>query len=258
MHKAYTERAPDVHRGHRARPGLRSALLTVSCALAGAASAGTFTPPGGCEGWLTVQTRSCKVSNHYRCDADAPGDQWRVDFGLNGAFFRSRIDYETQWMESHESDGTIDMLEPGAADPASFSELLATGRDSYDFSTIRSTGVRETVRGYDQLTGETVTIDGVALKQTKYEATATDDNGNLLWQSRGNEFAHPEWRLFFSGRGQTDLGEGFLPKDFTPVDFVFPGEQGFMSTTPLYDCETVTASVPAAAVPVSLRLEAAP
>ncbi len=249
MHNMYTACTPDVHRPRGLRPTLMSAVLTFSAALAGPAAAGTFTPPGGCEGWLTVQSRSCKVSNHYRCEADAAGDQWRVDFGLNGAFFRSRIDYETQWVESHESDGTIDMLEPGAADPASFSELLETGRDSYDFSTIRTTGVRENVRGYDELTGQSVVIDGVELRQTKYEAVVTDDNGQLLWQSRGNEFVHPEWRLFFSGRGQTDLGEGWLPRDFTPVDFIFPGEENFMTTIPLYDCETVTASAPGRPVP---------
>jgi hypothetical protein len=187
-----------------------------------------------------VQTRSCKVSNHYRCAADAVGDQWRVDFGLNGAYFRSRIDYETQWVESHESDGTVDLLED-ARDPASFSELIATGRDSFDFTTVKSTGAREQVTGYDLLTGQTVTIDGVALGRTKYDVTVRGDDGGLLWQARGNEYVHPDWRIFLSGAGQVDLGQGFLPQDFTPVEFALPGEPGFMTTIPLYDCDVTTA-----------------
>jgi hypothetical protein len=243
-----------------------AALLTILVVPALPAAAGTFTPPPGCEAFLTVQTRSCKVSNHYTCAADAPGDQWRVDFGLNGPFFRSRIDYETQWVESHESDGTVDLLEPNPPDPASFSELLATGRDTFEFSTLKSNGIRENIKGYDQLTGQSVTIDGVTLMRTKYEVRATYDDGRMIWHARGNEYLHPEWRMFLSGAGQMDLGEGFLPQDFTPVEFIFPGEPDFLTTVPRYDCEAVTASAPspspapagAAAVPVSLGPEAAP
>ncbi|MDH3263755.1 MAG: hypothetical protein OEM24_07140 [Paracoccaceae bacterium] len=222
-------------------------MLTFFLALLAAlpAAAGTFQPPAGCEGYVTVQSRSCKVSNHYRCAGDARGDQWRVDFGVNGAYFRSRIDYETQWAESHESDGTIELLEPGARDPASFSELLATGRDSFDFSTMKSNGLRENVTGYDQLTGETVVIDGVALRRTKYDVRATRDDGSPIWQARGNEYIHPEWRTFLSGAGMVDLGDGYLPQDFSPVEFAFPGEPGFMTTIPLYDCEPMTARAPA-------------
>lgn len=203
--------------------------------------AGTFTPPQGCTPWLTIQMRSCKVSNHYRCSADDPGDNWRVDFGVNGAYFRSRIDYEAQWVESHESDGSIDMLEDNPADPASFSELLSTGRDTFEFSTIRNNGIRENVKGYDQLTGQTVTIDGVELMRTKYDVEMHYDDGTFGWHGQGSEFIHPEWRIFISGTGQTDLGQGFIPQDFTPVDFIFPGEPGFMTTVPSYDCDVITA-----------------
>lgn len=221
---------------------MRARLLFAALALAAQpATAGTFQPPAGCEGYVTVQSRNCRVSNHYRCAGDTPGDQWRVDFGVNGAYFRSRIDYETQWMESHESDGTIDLLEPGARDPASFSELLATGRDTFDFSTLKTTGLRENITGYDQLTGETVVIDGVSLRRTKYEVRAVGDDGGLLWRARGNEYIHPEWRVFLSGAGMVDLGDGFLPQDFSPVEFAFPGEPGFMATIPRYDCEPTMA-----------------
>jgi hypothetical protein len=238
MHSRYTERTPRVHRLAHAGLTAAAALLTLP------AAAGTFTPPQGCEGWLTVQTRSCKVSNHYRCVGDAPGDTWRVDFGINGAYFRSRIDRETQWVESHNSDGDIDLLEADPADPASFTELVETGRDTYEFSTLSSTGVRENVRGYDQLTGHSVLIDGVSLQRTKYEARVTHDDGSLAWHAQGGEYIHPEWRIFLSGAGQVDIGQGFLPQDFTPVDFVFPGEPDFMTTEPIYDCESITASLP--------------
>ena len=246
LHRTGTGCAPDVHRSCTAHRTAMAALLTF---LAAPAAAGTFTPPPGCEGFLTVQTRSCKVSNHYRCASDMPGDQWRVDFGLNGPYFRSRIDHETQWVESHQSDGSIELLEEGAPDPASFSELLETGRDSFTFSTMNSDGVRRNVTGYDQLTGQSVTIDGVTLMRTKYDVRATYDDGSLIWHARGNEYIHPEWRMFLSGVAQMDLGTGFLPQDFTPVEFSFPGDPDFFTTIPRYDCEATVAALPV--VPVA-------
>jgi hypothetical protein len=258
MRRASKARAPGVHRRKAGPRSGSAALLALLGGLALPASAGTFTPPPGCEAFLTVQTRSCKVSNHYICENDAPGDQWRVDFGLNGPYFRSRIDYEAQWVESHESDGTVDLLEPDPPDPASLTELLETGRDTFEFSTMKSNGIRENVTGFDQLTGQSVTIDGVTLLRTKYEVRATRDDGRMIWHARGNEFVHPEWRMFLSGVGTVDLGEGFLPQDFTPVEFIFPGEPDFLTTVPRYDCEAVTASAPPATVPALLPAGAAP
>lgn len=203
--------------------------------------AGTFVPPEGCTGYATVQMKACTVSNHYTCEGDAPGDKWRADFGQNGLFFMSRIDSEAQWIESINLNPTVsEFLEPGAPDRASFSELLAKSEDTYNFSTKDENGVRETVTGFDRLTGQTVVIDGVTLQQTQFDATATFDDGTLSWHSAGNEFIHPEWRLFLSGRGQWDGGDGEkLPYDSTPVTFTFPGDSGFFSTQPLFGCDSM-------------------
>lgn len=207
------------------------------------AAAGTFTPPAGCTPWLTVQSLSCQVSNFYRCEQDAPGDQWRATFGVNGISQMSRIDYETQWSETRYSDGTTSLIDPDPIDPASFSELLETGRDTFEFSTVRN-GVRRHFKGYDQLIGDPIMIDGVTLIRTKYEMEARNDDGSLAWRGKGNQYIHAEWRRFFSGTGQTYINDEAVPLDFTPVDFIFPDETGFMSTTPLYDCDARTASFP--------------
>lgn len=66
------------------------------------ALAGSFTPPEGCTTFLTVQSRGCYVANYYRCEADTPGDQWRADFDQQGPFYLSRINSETQWVESYD------------------------------------------------------------------------------------------------------------------------------------------------------------
>lgn len=214
----------------------------------GPALAGTWTAPEGCEVFMTVQAKACRVSQHYRCAADAPGDQWRADFDQEGVFFYSKIDAEAQWVESY--DPVQQTLDPAPADAASFSELLASGIDTWDFALSKEDGSGSRAAGYDRLTGKTVVIDGITLSQTEVEFTEYDRAGNVLRRARGNEYVNPDWRLFFSGPGETDLGDGqWLPIDGSPVEFIFPGEDGFMATEPKYDCDALTAE---AEVPQSL------
>ncbi|MGL4236625.1 hypothetical protein [Tabrizicola sp.] len=217
--------------------------------------AGTWTAPEGCEVFMTVQAKACRVSHYYRCEADNPGDQWRVDMDQEGPFFYSRIDSEGQWVESY--DPVKQVLDPAPADPASFSELIAEGTDTWDFGLSKEDGTGSRASGYDRLTGQTVVIDGITLSQTEVDFTEYDREGNVIRRSRGNEYLNPEWRLFFAGPGETDLGDGqWLPIDGSPVQFIFPGEEGFLAAQPIYDCDALTAGVeePWATVqPVALR-----
>ncbi|MDG1282102.1 MAG: hypothetical protein P8O10_12415 [Pseudorhodobacter sp.] len=203
------------------------------------AAAGSFTPPAGCTGWLTVQARACRVSNYYKCTQDAPGDQWRADFDQEGLFFASRIDSEAQWVESIDMSPMIrQTLDPNPEDPASFSELL-TGLDTFAFNLSRDNGEQSRVRGFDRLTGRSIMIDGMTLLETQFEYNETDASGTFLRRSRGNEYVHPDWRLFFAGPSEWDGGDGFVPLDGSPLQFIFPGEPGFFSTEPLYECDAV-------------------
>ena len=218
---------------------MKTALIT-ALMLAGPAAAGTFTPPEGCTAFLTVQSRQCRVSVYYTCAINVPGDQWRQDFDQEGVFFRSRIDAETQWIESFDMNPEVrQSLDPGAEDPASFSALISTGRDDFAFGLTKDTGEKTRVRGFDQLTGKSFVIDGVTLKQTEFEFTETDSSGNILRQSRGHEFISPDWRTFFAGPSEWNDGTGFVPIDGSPVQFILPGEPKFGSTAPIFDCDTV-------------------
>lgn len=220
-------------------------VLLISCLAAAPASAGTFTPPEGCTAYLTVQSRQCRVSNYYKCSGDAPGDQWRQDFDQEGVFFKSRIDAETQWIESFDLNPEVrQTLDPVAEDAASFSDLTGIGIDTFAFGLTKETGEKTRVRGFDKLTGKSFVIDGVTLKQTEFEFTETDVDGTVLRQSRGNEFISPEWRTFFSGPSEWDDGTGYVPIDGSPVQFILPGEPKFGSTQPIFDCDTVVSSLP--------------
>ncbi|PZQ95514.1 MAG: hypothetical protein DI533_19305 [Cereibacter sphaeroides] len=206
---------------------------------------GVFNPPPGCTGWLTVQSRGCRVSNHYKCEADPAGDQWRADFDQEGIFFVSHIDRETQWVESYDMFPTVrQWLEPGAADPASFSELLSTGIDTFDFNLSDDAGSKTNVKGFDKLTGNSTVIDGVQLQETEFDFTETTSDGTVLRKANGHEWIQPDWRLFFSGKSTWESAEGDLPIDGTPMQFIMPGEKGFFSTEPIFDCDAITSSLP--------------
>lgn len=221
--------------------------LLIALVLPLSAQAGSFTPPEGCETFMTVQSRQCRVSNYYRCSADPAGDQWRMDFDQQGAFFSSRINSEGEWLESYELGPPIvrQTLDPSPQDPASFSELLSNSVDTFAFGLSRDNGENTKVTGFDRLTGKTFTIDGITLSETQFEFTETAPDGTILRQSRGNEYINPEWRLFFSGPSEWNGGDGqFLPMDGSPIDFIFPEEKGFASTEPLYDCDPLMTSLP--------------
>jgi hypothetical protein len=220
-------------------------LLIIACLTTPAAPAlaGNWTAPEGCEAFMTVQSKACRVSHYYRCSANAPGDQWRVDMDQEGPYFYSRIDHEAQWVESY--DPVKQVLDPAPADAASFSELLSSGIDTWDFTLSKVDGSGSRASGYDRLTGKTVVIDGITLSQTEVDFTEYDLAGNITRRSRGTEYLHPDWRMFFAGPGETDLGDGqWLPIDGSPVEFIFPGEEGFLASQPKYDCDALTAELP--------------
>lgn len=216
------------------------ALTLASLTPLPALAANQWAAPQGCEVFMTVQSKECRVSNHYRCTGDAPGDQWRADFDQDGIFFQSRINSEAEWVESFELNPTIRQeLLPGAMDPASFSDLVASGRDDFIFRLSKEGGEESDVRGFDRLTGQNVVIDGITLLETEYGFEESDASGSVLRQSRGREYIHPEWRLFFSGPSEWWDGTAWLPVDGSPVAFIFPGEPGFAATEPLFNCDPV-------------------
>jgi hypothetical protein len=228
---------------------MRKALLLPLFVLAAPAFAGTFAAPAGCTAHLTVQSRGCTVSHFYTCEADPKGNQWRADFGVDGQFYLSMIDSETQWIESYELDvasanpTSKETLDPNPKDAASFSDLLSTGLDTFDFNLSKDTGERTHVTGFDQLTGKTATIDGMTLSQTEYEYTQTDDKGTVLRHSKGHEFISEEFRSFFSGSSNWQADDGtWITIEGAPISFIKPGEPGFDSTKPLFECDAQMSS----------------
>ncbi|MEO0487643.1 MAG: hypothetical protein AAF092_17220 [Pseudomonadota bacterium] len=201
------------------------------------AAAEQTTLPEGCTGFVTIQYKLCSVTHHYTCQGDPAGIQHRMDMDEDGPYFISTIDEEAQWVESYAvRSGELDRLMPDATDPMSYTDLAQTGRDDFDFSTISNFGNELRYRGYDRLTGETVVIDDVPLLRTENYARAMTPDGTVQWEARGNEYIHLDWRLFLGGQSVRQTPEGPIIRDNAPMEFHFPGDDGFLSDTPKFNC----------------------
>lgn len=216
-------------------------LVLMLAPTAGLAQA-QFQIPEGCTPKFTVQSKGCRMSNHWICEADTNGEQWRVDIGANGPTYVGKIDFEARWIESFDLiPGVRSWLKEPSEDDASFSELLEAGLDSYNFKTETSTGEIEQVVGFDRIVDTDVIIDGEPLLATEFQTRITLDDGTVKWEARGREFISSKHRKFFSGNGEyvTDRGAGEF--DFSPVEFIYPGEPGFFGMRPKFDCPAIDA-----------------
>ncbi|WP_017927709.1 hypothetical protein [Limimaricola hongkongensis] len=221
-------------------------LICAWPAMAAAQAPREVTLPEGCTAEMTVQASSCTVSHHFTCEADPEGWRRRVDLDLDGVSYFGAIDREAQWVESvYPRADRAERLGPDPADPASFTELVETGADSFDFATLSEQVGRTRYVGFDSLTGETVTIDGVELERTEYEVRAIGPDGEPLWRSAGSEFIDRDRRIFLSGTSEVTNAEGSFTSDDSPVEFMFPGETGFLSPNPKHGCGATMSSAPA-------------
>lgn len=211
-------------------------LLTLFALTASPLAAQEFSLPQGCAGYLTIQSSSCSVSHYFRCDEDINGEQRRATMDEEGLSYVGMISDEAEWLESfHLRSAHTERLE-SAADPMSMTELLANSVDTWDFTTeSREIGDSQYV-GFDSLTGESVEIDGVTLLRTEYELTAYDAAGTEMWRSEGSEYVSRDWRMFIGGTSSYITSDDRFDSDDTPVEFIFPGEVGYLSVNPKFGC----------------------
>ena len=206
--------------------------------------AGTFTPPKGCTAYLTVQMKSCEVSNHWTCEGEPKGNHWSMSFDGDGPAYLQHLDNEFRWLESFpQGSGISRVLVEPEADANSMTELLETRRDDFDFQqTVLQRGkpvAVEQITGFDRLNGTRVTIDGEPLLVTEFEMEIRSSTGSTMLRTTGNQFVSERFRLFFQGRETETSGNETYNYDDTPVRFIEPGEAGFLSDKPQYGCDAL-------------------
>ncbi|PJI84507.1 hypothetical protein BC777_3568 [Yoonia maricola] len=213
-------------------------ILTALVAATPAAAQQSFAAPEGCEAVLTVQNKGCVMINVWQCDADDPGDQWIALLTQAGVFSVQKVDSEFQWIEAYKVTGNQRLITP-AEDSASLTELFETQIDTWDFTLETEDGTERNV-GYDLLTGETTEIDGEVLLNTEFQGRTIDQDGNEIDASNGRQFVSEKHRLFFFGESWPQEDPDQIV-DMSPVEFIYPGEPGFFSDTPKYECNEIDA-----------------
>lgn len=220
------------------------ALPFLLLAMPAAAQEEVFSLPAGCEAWLTVHGADCSVDHHFSCVGDPEGHKQRVSLDEGGMTFLGTTDFQTQWISSfHPLSGHTEVLEQSPVDPANLTELIETGMDSYDFKTLSPELGTTRYVGFDRLTGNRMTIDDVSIAETEFSITAYDAAGNEIWSSEGREFISERWRMFLSGNSTVTSSSGSFERDGRPVEFIFPGEPGFLSANPKHGCGVVMSSL---------------
>ncbi len=209
--------------------------------LAAPAIAAPDVPPQDCTPFLTVQSASCEVTLFMRCESGLPGEHLEALFDADGLQSLNTSDDQGAWVHSRLLwEGSVETLHGTPRDPISMDELLQTGTDTFDFDLWHREGDESRilrVMGSDILTGETVIIDGVALRAVDVEHRIFESDGSTFYHSRGQQFLDPEARLWFVGSDSVIGDDGSVTRyDSTPVDFIFPGEPGFGETTPTTGC----------------------
>lgn len=204
-----------------------------------------FHPPNGCTGVLTIQNRNCMLTNLWQCEGDAPGQQWIALFNENGPYRVKQIDAEFQWLTTfYLNPAWVETMQLPAPDPESITELLANGVDTYDFTIVNEdTGTATRIRGYDRLTGDVTQINGVDLHHTEYQYDIVSADGNVTQTNSGRQFVSAAHRIFVLGEAWNSSNPEHI-RDSSPIEIIHPGETGFFSPHPKYECSMMMSSLP--------------
>ena len=145
----------------------------------------------------------------------------------------------------NSSSNLKDLFTPRIVKDGGLSTLLKTGSDDFDFWTQSDSGERLRHIGRDDLTG-TVEIDGERLDTTRFTLRTFAETGELLIERSGTQFVSRSLGRFFGGvETSTDWTGETQETNDSPVRFIRPGEPGFGSVTPDYDCDLQMAGMPA-------------
>ena len=215
---------------------LGGAAALAAIGAAGPAAADAARAPEGCEAFLTAQLRGCLVQRHRRCAGDPAGHRWMTEEGPDGATRHQLFDADGAFVEMWfpDREDTWALVRP--ADPRSIRRLLETGRDEDDHLVAWSAdpSVTRRTRGRLELTGRTVVIDGERLHEARSEMEARDAAGGLVENQTGRFLVSERRSLAFPAEFEDRVtGRAF---DYTPVEFIEPGEPGFAAERPIYDC----------------------
>lgn len=193
-----------------------------------------MTLPAGCSGFMTIQLENCTVLNHWRCTADADGTYWVATVDeTQTETKRNHMNGLNFLRATYRSGQKVEVIRDN--DPEDFRVLMETGIDTYD-NYSRLAGQTNTTRTHGQsvLTGETVAVDGVLLHEVRSTSQFTSATGRTS-KKVVMQYVMDGLPIWVPNQVLGDQ-PGEVVKQFGPVDFIWPEEDGFMSMVPKVNC----------------------
>jgi hypothetical protein len=259
----------------RIESALQRRKLVWAAAVCGAMTSPVYpeewTVPAGCKLYLTVQSKECIVSNHYRCSGDPEGYRWQADFDPKGLKLLTQTDAEAVPVRIDDPRASRQwLLDAGSTTLPTVSAVLIERVTYPDYRMIGNNGETTQIRGFRQQVPESteagapladVVIDGVPLKAIMFNIDRSGVDGAVQSLHVGTEYLQSEWRLVFPGpeqRSEAGNLSAFRDGDRSPVDFIFPGEPGFGTTQPTEDCELLLTELSSAPTVTQARTRQMP
>jgi hypothetical protein len=202
------------------------------------------TLPASCVGIVTVQKRECVVETHYRCEQRGE-NIWRVEsYDQNGlrAVEESDLNYNLRQHENASGLVAFHPIEGGSSD-IDLSVLLASGAGQYSQTlNFKMLGMTRRITDVATLTvmNETREIDRIPL--VGITASIVSGFPPPLGEVRTDQVLYYSSKLGVVVRGEslTKSNGQTIAATEIPVRFDLPGDKGFQSEVPEYDCEQIS------------------
>ncbi|WP_210528405.1 hypothetical protein [Rubellimicrobium arenae] len=199
--------------------------------------------------FLTVQYEGCKVETFGRNSAGimyVNSDESTAPYDALGVVFSPDGDVTNAYGLS--GPGINSILED--RDPFSLSNLLVRGEDRFDQTVAldlptygpgqpyNNPPVRPSrLDGFVRLDGEATMIDGRSLLTGHGESKLQYGENGPIWTTAAEVFIDQQLGIVLQGRtSQTGPTGSVVVSGGLPMDFIFPGEPGFMAEKPLIGC----------------------
>ena len=223
-------------------------MILIGALAAGPALARDVAFPKECTPFLTVQSADCSVLAAARCSG-AAGDILRLQVYEESGLVNveeQTLDWSLLFTAS-PTEGVGIFVDDGPHDELSRDSVERYGEDYFNYSVVFAVpgmGEFET-----NLTGilisedEVVEIDGHEFDLYRFRFAATlGENGTL--EVDQSAFGNAEFGVLINGEGVQRFAGAETPIDSSPMVFFEPGEAGFESADPKFNCGATDISAP--------------
>lgn len=218
--------------------------LAALCLLPCAPVVAEPTFPEGCAPLVTVQNTDCEVDIYLACTAP---ERVRVqNYGPDGLDLVEEMTPDWSLKFSVDASGMSGLVvREGPQEPLSGRAVLEGGISEFsypvDFYLGRPEPIRTRLTGAFRMTNRETELDGYALRRIETRMTVALGENALETIQTG--YYSDAFGIFMEGPGSLRVGENVQQVDKGPAKIIAPGEPGFLSVAPLFNCEAEEAAL---------------